>query len=145
MIGHTWHRQRRHGLAWAAAACCSLAQAQGSVPGSTDPAADLEKLERITVTGSNIRRADGETALPVQVITAEDIRRSGKASVTEVLQSLSANGANGLTDSASFNSFAYGASGISLRSLGPTSTLILVNGRRVVPCAQEAAAVARRR
>jgi len=133
MIGHTWHRQRRHGLAWAAAACCSLAQAQGSVPGSTDPAADPEKLERITVTGSNIRRADGETALPVQVITAEDIRRSGKASVTEVLQSLSANGANGLTDSASFNSFAYGASGISLRSLGPTSTLILVNGRRVVP------------
>lgn len=123
----------RHGLALAAALCCHLAQAQAQAPSPGTEAAEPAKLERILVTGSNIRRVDAETALPVQVITAEDIRRSGKASVTEVLQTLSANGANGLTDANSFNSFAYGAAGISLRSLGPTATLVLVNGRRVVP------------
>jgi len=131
MNRNSWHPHRRHGLALAAAICCQLAHAQ-EAPSTASPA-EAAQLERITITGSNIRRVDAETALPVQVITAEDIRRSGKASITEVLQSLSAAGANGLTDSNSFNSFAYGASGISLRSLGPTSTLILINGRRVVP------------
>src|SRR5437660_1773805 len=36
------------------------------------------KLESVVVTGSNIlRRIDGETALPIQVITRDDILRSG--------------------------------------------------------------------
>lgn len=131
MNRNSWHHHRLQGVALAAALCCATAHAQTTSP--ADGNAESAKLERITVTGSNIRRMDAETALPVQVITAEDIRRSGKASVTEVLQTLSANGANGLTDSNSFNSFAYGASGVSLRGLGPTSTLVLVNGRRVVP------------
>ncbi|WP_343639776.1 TonB-dependent receptor [Roseateles sp.] len=132
MTSDTIHRLTPRQLALAAALCCA-----GGLVGGTalaqDKAADPATLERITVTGSNIRQLDLETALPLQVISAEDIRRSGKTSVTEVLQSLSASGPNGLTDSGSFSSFAYGASGVSLRGLGPTATLILINSRRVVP------------
>ncbi|HLO92671.1 MAG TPA: TonB-dependent receptor plug domain-containing protein, partial [Burkholderiaceae bacterium] len=128
-----WRRHRRHGLALAATLCCAAAQAQAQSEPEDNSAQAPVRLERITVTGSNIRRLDLETALPIQVITAEEIRRSGKTSVTEILQSLTANGAGGMTDSGSFNSFAYGASGISLRGLGPTATLILINGRRVAP------------
>jgi len=120
---------KRHLIALACQASLSaIAHAQAS-----NSAEESAGLPRVVVTGSQIRRIDAEGALPVQVITAEEIRNSGKTTVTEVLQSLSANGANGMTDSASFGSFAYGAAGVSLRSLGPTATLVLVNGRRIAP------------
>lgn len=98
-------------------------------------AVQAAEAERVLITGSQIRRVDAEGALPVQVITAEEIVKTGKVTITEVLQTLSANGPNGMTDAASFQSFAYGASGISLRSLGPTATLVLINGRRIAPYA----------
>lgn len=121
-------RQPQHCLALAcllALADLSSAQPSAATPGTS--------LERIVITGSQIRRVDAEGALPVQVITAEEIANSGKVTVTEVLQTLSANGANGLTDNTSFSRFAYGAAGISLRTLGPTATLVLINGRRIAP------------
>ena len=133
MTSHPLPQPTPRALALAAAIACggvlSPALAQDKPVDPPSPGT----LERVTITGSNIRQVDVETALPVQVISAEDIRRSGKTSVTEILQSLSANGPNGLTDANSFGSFAYGASGVSLRGLGPTATLILINGRRVVP------------
>ena len=39
--------------------------------------ADVHKIDKIEVTGSNIKRTAIETALPVQIITREDIERSG--------------------------------------------------------------------
>ncbi|MEE9477427.1 MAG: hypothetical protein V3V71_12315, partial [Roseateles sp.] len=56
-------------------------------------AGDGEKasLARVTVTGSNIRRSDGETPSPVQKLTAADIERSGYSTLGEVLQHISAN------------------------------------------------------
>lgn len=133
MQKNTWHRPRRHGLALAAVLCCAQAQAQ-TEPGHVEKAAILE---RTTVTGPIVRGMergiDRETALPVEVITAEDIRRSGKASVTEILRSLTSSGPGGMTDTRSFRQFAYGASGVSLRGLSSAATLILINGRRIAP------------
>ena len=48
------------------------------------------KLEKIEVTGSTIKRTDTETASPLQVIKAADIKRSGVTSVSELLQLLPA-------------------------------------------------------
>ncbi|MDE2298752.1 MAG: hypothetical protein KGK18_11365, partial [Burkholderiales bacterium] len=45
-----------------------------------------QELQRVTVTGSNIRRTDTETPSPVQVITEADIKKSGYTSISEVLQ-----------------------------------------------------------
>lgn len=91
-----------------------------------------QKVEKIEVTGSNISRAESETASPVQTITREDIEKSGKSSVAELLQTLAVDN-QGSVPTTFGGGFAAGASGISLRGLGAASTLVLVNGRRIAP------------
>jgi iron complex outermembrane recepter protein len=93
---------------------------------STVPA----KVEKIEVTGSNIKRVDSETIAPVQIITREEIQQSGQNTIADLLKNLSINQGGGFDDQ-SVNSFAPGAAGISLRGLGAKNTLILLNGRRM--------------
>jgi iron complex outermembrane recepter protein len=50
------------------------------------------QTQRVEITGSNIRRTDSETASPVQVITKIEIEQSGKGTVAEYLQTLTADG-----------------------------------------------------
>lgn len=88
------------------------------------------KVEKIEVTGSNIKRIDSEGIASVQVISKKDIENTGKSTVAEVLRSISANSANSLNEVFT-NSFSPGASGLSLRGLGQKSTLVLLNGRRM--------------
>jgi iron complex outermembrane receptor protein len=88
----------------------------------------------VVVTGSLISRADTETPTPVQVLTAQDIQRSGKTSVAELLNDLAANGAGTLGTGFS-GAFANGASGVSLRGLTVGSTLVLIDGHRMSPYA----------
>jgi iron complex outermembrane receptor protein len=92
-------------------------------------------IQRVEITGSSIKRATAETASPVQVITSDELLKSGKGTVAEYLQTLSADGAGSLPTG--FGSgFAAGATAISLRGLGATSTLVLLNGRRMAPFAR---------
>jgi iron complex outermembrane receptor protein len=88
-----------------------------------------QQLERITVTGTNIRRTDAETVTPVQIITRDEIERTGKPTIAEVLRSVPGNTGGAFNESFA-NSFAPGAAGISLRGLGQKATLVLINGRR---------------
>ncbi|MEG2805793.1 TonB-dependent receptor [Stenotrophomonas sp.] len=87
-------------------------------------------LDRITVTGSNIPRTNTETPSPVQVVTRQEIDRTGKTTVAEYLQTLTADGAGSIPKTFG-NGFAGGGAGISLRGLGAGSTLVLLNGRRM--------------
>src|SRR5947199_8121891 len=59
------------------------------VPTSTSSG---QSLQEVVVTGSMIKRTDIETPSPVQVITSEDLQRSGYTTVSEVLRNLAANG-----------------------------------------------------
>jgi iron complex outermembrane recepter protein len=93
------------------------------------------KIERVEVTGSNIKRVDTETAAPITIISREEIQRSGKTTVTELLRTLPINSVGGLNDITSANSFSSGASSVSLRGLGSGATLVLLNGRRIAPFA----------
>jgi iron complex outermembrane recepter protein len=87
-------------------------------------------MERINVTGTNIRRIDSETPSEVQVITADQMIRSGYTSVSQILRDLTANGQGTLSQS--FNrAFAGGASGIALRGLSVGATLVLIDGYRM--------------
>jgi iron complex outermembrane receptor protein len=88
--------------------------------------------QRVVVTGSLISRTDLETAAPVQVITAQEIQRSGKTSVAELLTDLAANG-QGTLGTGFSGAFANGASGVSLRGLTVGATLVLVDGHRLAP------------
>ncbi|MDW5415779.1 TonB-dependent receptor [Iodobacter sp. CM08] len=88
------------------------------------------KVERVTVTGSNIRVSQKEGATAVQVITAKEITASGKTSISDVIRSISANSGNSYNEQFT-GSFSAGTSGISLRGLGQKNTLVLVNGKRI--------------
>ncbi|OEZ98162.1 TonB-dependent siderophore receptor [Duganella sp. HH101] len=87
---------------------------------------------RVEITGSRIKRVDAETASAVQLITAEQIARSGAATVTDVLRDLPSGNAGGYTSEGTPGQ-AFGSSGVSLRGLGAGATLTLINGRRVAP------------
>ena len=87
-------------------------------------------MQRVEITGSNIKRIDAETVAPVEVITREEIERSGQPTIADVLRNLPANTGGSFGESFS-NSFAPGAAGISLRGLGQKTTLVLINSRRV--------------
>jgi iron complex outermembrane recepter protein len=102
-----------------------------ALAGAQQPPPPLQ-LERVEVTGSNIRRAQAETASPVQTVTRDDIEKSGKSSVAELLQTLAVDN-QGSVPTNFGGGFAAGASGVSLRGLGAASTLVLVNGRRIAP------------
>ncbi|MCU0949644.1 MAG: TonB-dependent receptor [Burkholderiaceae bacterium] len=104
----------------------------GAVQAQQPPAEASAQLERVTVTGSNIRRVDAETASPVQVITREDIERSGRQTVADVVRLLPADN-NGSISTAFGAGFAAGASGVALRGLTVNGTLVLLNGRRLAP------------
>ena len=97
---------------------------------ATSFAQEPKKVEKIEVTGSNIKRVDTETIAPVQIITREDIEKSTKSSVAELIRDLPIN--NGGSYNETFtNSFSPGASGVSFRGLGQKNTLVLLNGRRM--------------
>lgn len=89
-----------------------------------------QDAQRVEVTGTSIRRADAETASPVQIITKQDIEQAGKGTVAEYLQTLTSDGQGSVP-------FTYGrgfsgatSAGVSLRGLGANATLVLINGRR---------------
>jgi iron complex outermembrane receptor protein len=89
--------------------------------------------QRVEVTGSSIKRLAGETALPVETISRDDIAKIGVTTAAELLQKLSSN-VGGLTDGASISDQSgaqRGFNGANLRGLGVSSTLVLLNGRRL--------------
>jgi iron complex outermembrane recepter protein len=95
-------------------------------------AQDAAKQERIEVTGSSIKRIQAEGALPVTVITQEDIKKSGATSVTDLVQKLpSMQGF--ITNSESVNGGGGGITSASIHGLGSDYTLVLLNGRRLAP------------
>ena len=97
-----------------------------------------QAMQRVEVTGSSIKRIAKEGALPVQVITYDQIEKQGITTAEQLMRTLSANGTGAENMTSGNNVFgadadrlAGGASFASLRGLGPGATLVLLNGRRV--------------
>lgn len=92
---------------------------------------DVQKGDKVEVTGSSIKRIDAETALPVQIITRKEIERSGAQNTEELLKTISAVASgNSLSQAMNAGTNSASASTVSLRGLGGQRTLVLVNGRR---------------
>ncbi|CAI87045.1 TonB-dependent receptor plug domain-containing protein [Pseudoalteromonas translucida] len=89
----------------------------------------VEKVERIAVTGSRIKRTDLEGSVPVTVIDRAAIDFSGQTSVSDLLRNTSFNSAGSFRPQS--GSSAQGVSQINLRGLGASRSLILVDGRRL--------------
>ena len=86
-------------------------------------------LEKVTVTGSRIKRAEIEGPAPVTVVTAEDIERQGFSTVYDALNTLS-QFTGSVQNELSAGSFTQNANFLNLRGLGPGYQLVLINGRR---------------
>ncbi|MGW8392681.1 TonB-dependent receptor [Pseudoduganella sp. HUAS MS19] len=101
--------------------------------GSMSLNAYAQTMPRVEITGSSIKRIEGEAALPVEVIKREDIEKTGVTTAAELLQKISSN-VGGLTDGTSVSDVMGGQrgfNGANLRGLGVSSTLVLLNGRRM--------------
>jgi len=114
------HRHTRLALALLATGLAGTAAAQDA------PA--QQQLERITITGSSIKRVESETALPVTVMTRDQIEKTGATNVEDILRRIGANTAL-LSDTT--QGAGYAQSFANLRGLGANSTLVLLNGRRL--------------
>ena len=97
--------------------------------------AQAEPVQKVYVTGSNIKRADKEDSSPISVMTAKDIAATGANTVAELLHNIPAFGSGSNNDFANENGFSKGSSTASLRGLGASSTLVLLNGRRIAASA----------
>lgn len=100
------------------------------------------RTERIEVTGSNIKRIEGETGLPVVTITRAQLEAEGITTAAQAIDRLSSNSSiGGLNMQGSIGATGTGYASASLRGLGGQRTLVLLNGRRLANTAFQGALV----
>ncbi|RYY05144.1 MAG: hypothetical protein EON55_28330, partial [Alphaproteobacteria bacterium] len=103
--------------------------ATAEVPSTVDAGPD------IVITGSLIRGSSEDAAAPVDVISGDELAKQGAPSAVDLLKNLpTSNGVTG--DANQFDSRSQGNEGVAsvnLRGLGPQRTLVLLNGKRLVP------------
>jgi iron complex outermembrane recepter protein len=96
----------------------------------------LRSTIRVDVTGSNLRRIDGESGLPLQIMTREELQHGGVQNLQDLLDRISANQSfGGFNEAMGIGNTLVGFTSASLRGLGAERTLILLNGRRLAPYA----------
>lgn len=108
----------------------AFAQTTGEDAAVITSSEEVDVGEAIIVTGTRIRQANLESASPITVLSSEEITQTGTTRVEDLVNSLpqvfagqGSNVSNGATGTATLN----------LRGLGSERTLVLVNGRRLVP------------
>ncbi|WP_181321208.1 TonB-dependent siderophore receptor [Sphingomonas sp. PP-CE-3G-477] len=96
---------------------------------TADKASADAPAQDIVVTGSRFRRTDTETPSPVTVLTTENLTRAGITNINDAVRSISADGAGSISTGFQ-NGFSAGGAAVSLRGLGVSSTLVLIDGLR---------------
>lgn len=91
-------------------------------------------LEEVVVTGSLIRGTPEDAALPVDVLTSEEMTKLGSPSAVELIKALPVS-SGVIGDTNQFDSKAQATEGmasVNLRGLSPQRTLVLLNSKRLV-------------
>ncbi|MBW6528389.1 TonB-dependent receptor [Sphingomonas sp. RHCKR7] len=140
ILSSTARSALRRGLSTAAVLVATAAPAHARQNAPTpadataaDPAAAAGRPEpqrpEIVVTGTLFRDSNVTQISPSTVLTAETLRRADITSVQEAVRSISADGAGSI--STAFKSgFSAGGAAVSLRGLGVSSTVVLIDGLR---------------
>ncbi len=109
--------------------------------GAQEQEQETAELDRQLVTGSRIRTANITGQSPVLTLTRDDLERTGKNSIGDILQQLTASGSALNTKFNSSGNFGFppsgagvgaGATTVDLRHLGSQRVLVLVDGLRWV-------------
>ena len=90
----------------------------------------FRQYDKVEITGSSIVRKQQTQALPVQVISRDEIRRSGALNLAQLLHVLPS--MHNVTESGQMGMSGGGYAGASLHGM-PNGTLVLVNGLRMAP------------
>ena len=116
------------------------AAASGSTrPKKNTPGAatdDDSRADEITVTGSRIQRGDFATPTPVMSITLDEIKALAPGPVMDGLEQLPQFINNATVNNTGLGGGAFTSAGqsiLNLRGMGANRTLVLLDGRRVVP------------
>ncbi len=88
-----------------------------------------ESMQKVEVTGSRIKRAAAEGALPVTVVTRAQLEDSGANTIAEFIRTSTFASTGQFRPQSGSSAQAW--SGANLRGLGSSRTLVLVDGRRV--------------
>jgi outer membrane receptor protein involved in Fe transport len=117
-------------------------QEQAAPTNTPAPAPADTDIETIVVTGSRLRSATADSPSPIQVISGEDIAKSGVVNIQDLLLKNPVFGTPALSrTNSNFLTSGAGVATIDLRNLGSDRTLVLVNGRRFVSGLPGSAAV----
>lgn len=116
------------GVAASFAGVPALVSAQTEIE-TGDVSGEIAEQGLVEVTGSRIKRVDIEGPSPVSTITREDIDSTGDISIADVLRSSTYNQFGSFRPNS--GSSAQSQATISLRGLGATRTLVLLDGRRM--------------
>lgn len=125
-----FHFKRERLLASTMIAGFALAGLAAPAMAQTTPADQASAVGDVVVTGSRVVRQDYVANSPISTVSAEQIQARGDVNVEQILNQLP-QVVPGL--SANSNNPANGAATVDLRGIGPSRTLVLVNGRRFVP------------
>ena len=100
-------------------------------PGSSATAqqADAGLPATIVVTGTLFRDSNASSISPVTVLTSETLERANITTVQDAIRSVSADSAGSISTGFR-NGFSAGGAAVSLRGLGVSSTVVLIDGLR---------------
>lgn len=93
-------------------------------------ASSLPELPEVVVTGSRTAASADQSTLPVQVLDSTDLERTAVDALGTILQTLPMNA--GAPMNSNINNGGDGSTRVDLRGVGPSRTLILLNGRRLM-------------
>lgn len=118
------------GAMFVASAVPAIAQEDDAAVTTTDtaPAEAEARQQMITVTGSRIMQPNLTTTSPVSSVTSEDFKLQGATRVEDLVVQLPQAFA---AQNSTVSNGASGTATVSLRNLGSTRTLVLIDGKRM--------------
>ena len=129
----------RYGISTAAfltvLAAPAAAQQSGSTPvpdaavDASAPPTEPDPRKDIVVTGTLFRNSNVTLISPTTVLTSETLQRANITTVQDAIRSVSADGAGSISTGFK-NGFSAGGAAVSLRGLGVSSTVVLIDGLR---------------
>ena len=114
-------------------------EGQTTPPSTNAQGAPVASAGDIVITGSRIPQPNLTSASPVTVLSSQDIKLQGTTRTEDLINSLPQSFAS---QGSNISNGALGIASVNLRGLGPTRTLVLVNGRRLQPGDPRAGSIA---
>ncbi|MDQ1157652.1 iron complex outermembrane receptor protein [Sphingomonas sp. SORGH_AS 950] len=113
-----------------AAVAQTVSPSDQSAPAASTSGQDAASGSDVVVTGSRVARPNAMSPSPITTVGSEDIKEFGATKIEDLTNSLPQVFAG---QSSGVSNGADGTATVDLRGLGPSRTLVLIDGRRLMP------------